>query len=112
VSPEERLKLAKEIFDAVFNHFDTFRDDNIGADLAYLLGAILCDDDANVDWTEENYGNSGEVPKFIEESFPKDHPVWGFIVTDKETTCPECQRSWGPHYRGPCDHSSAPCTTG
>lgn len=101
----DKARLAQEIFCAVFDHHDTFREENIGADLAYLLGAIMLGD--HVDWTEENYGHSGIVPKFITENFPPDHDVWTFVITDTQTQCPECARSHGPHYRGKCEHSDA-----
>jgi hypothetical protein len=101
----DKAKLAEEIFSAVFDHHDTFRDDEIGADLAYLLGAIVCGD--HVDWTEESYGHSGVLPCFISESFAPNHVVWNFILTDAETQCPECARSNGPHFRGECQHANA-----
>lgn len=26
------------------------------------------------------------------------------LLADIETDCPECARSYGPHYSGPCEH--------
>jgi hypothetical protein len=31
----------------------------------------------------------------------------GKPCTDCDDPCPECARSYGPHYRGPCEHGDA-----
>ena len=43
LSPEQAAELAKEVYLVVFEHTDSFELAHVGADLAYLLGAILCD---------------------------------------------------------------------
>lgn len=84
---QSRHTLARDVFDAVFIAFETFNDNHVGADLAYLLGAILNGCGDNVDWRHDEMG--GRIPAIIpvlKESFPPDSPLWQFIVLDEEKT--------------------------
>lgn len=77
-----RSAIADEVFGAVFDNFESFREDNVGADLAYLLGAILGGDE--VDWNPEEYGESVcPLGEFCLRHFKREHPVWHYIVWEK-----------------------------
>lgn len=89
IPPGERCKLAREVFDAAFEARESFREEHIGADLAYLLGAIVDYRnfrDAIVDWSPEAYGE--EPPALLailKEKFPsRHHKVWEFILLPDE----------------------------
>src|SRR5262245_25566626 len=42
------------------------------------------------------------------EEMPGPPPDADEVDTDDDQVCPECARSFGPHYRGPCEHGAAP----
>lgn len=52
-TPIDTLKALKDLYTFVFNEVESFEDENVGADLAYLMGAILCDD--KCDWYSDRY---------------------------------------------------------
>ncbi|MBE7465989.1 MAG: hypothetical protein HS116_21140 [Planctomycetes bacterium] len=84
IPPGERCKLAREVFEAAYEARDSFREEHLGADLAYLLGAIVDYrnfEDAHVDWTRDAYGEeSPELLAILKEKFPnRHHQVWEFI---------------------------------
>lgn len=80
MSDSVRLALAAEVFDQVFEACESFRENNIGADLAYLMGAIVdpAAKESYVDWSSE----LAEQPALIEvlrTKFLPHHHVWQFI---------------------------------
>ena len=83
----DRRKLASEAFDAAYKGFESFREQDVGADLAYLMGAILDveyakenGEESFVDWTAEVYGEQRpSLLKALKERFPKDSRIWEFI---------------------------------
>ena len=81
---EEKADLALKVFDTVYNETETFREENIGADLAYLMGAILdTGEDSYVDWSSEVYAE--EKPTLLEilkKGFPRKAPIWNYIIVD------------------------------
>lgn len=84
----ERLLLAREVFDTVYENIETFRDNNLGANLCYLLGAIMgshtCPSDPEfVDWSPE-HSDCDPTLKIFRELFKPDHPVWDYIVTEAQ----------------------------
>lgn len=87
LSDAARITLARTVFDAVFDSHESFREDNIGADLAYLIGAILSLDPTDyVDWTKDMYEDG--PPVLLETlwmCFESSHAVWNFIRLDEET---------------------------
>jgi hypothetical protein len=46
---EEKVVLARRIYDLVFENTESFEADNIGIALAYLMGAILNGDEVDVE---------------------------------------------------------------
>ncbi len=79
----QRCILANTVFDCVFANCETFREDNVGADLAYLLGAITDlhnPNDSFVDWSVEGYGKTPpRLLEIIRREFPLEHDVWRFV---------------------------------
>ncbi len=72
------LGLARDVGSKVFDATEVFRDDNVGADLAYLLIAIHDNKpDSFVDWSEESRKSALHV--ILEKEFAADHPVWRYI---------------------------------
>ncbi len=80
-SAKKRVACARDVFDCAFGASETFRVDNIGADLAYLMGAILDDDkESFVDWTRDAHGDMPPpLLAILEKGLPR-HPAWRFIV--------------------------------
>ena len=76
-----QVTLVQEVFNAVFDNCESFREDNVGADLAYLLGAFVQDhpDEAWVDWSEEVMPKLPALAHILYARFPPNHPVWLFI---------------------------------
>ena len=73
-----RCRLAREVFNAVFERCETFRENHLGSDLAYLLGAILDSEKGSyVDWSE-GVVHPNTVRHF-QALFPPAHKVWHFI---------------------------------
>ncbi|MCI0604372.1 hypothetical protein L0156_15350 [bacterium] len=84
MTKEEKADLALKVFDTAYNETETFREENMGADLAYLMGAILDTGEVSyVDWSSEVYGE--EPPALLEilkRSFSEDSTLWNFILLD------------------------------
>lgn len=77
----KKLDLILEVYQAVYEMCDTFEEEAIGADLAYLMGAIARSQICT--WHEGR-----PLVLALREKFPPEHPVWGFIETDNEGTEP------------------------
>jgi hypothetical protein len=83
LSKSQRCVLAAKVFQAVADEFASFNEEGVGADLAYLLGAIL--DDSNrqsgfVDWSRDCVGPvAPAILDVLRRSFPEESPLWGFI---------------------------------
>lgn len=78
---EERCSLAHEVFDCVFEETESFQEDHIGSQLAYLLGAITDYElprDSFVDWSP-SCDNTKAIYHLFKDKFPPWHPVWEFI---------------------------------
>lgn len=74
-SCEEKVALTTEVYDAVYVGTESFEVDNIGSDLAYLLGAIL--KHHKCEWSEE-------PPLFLvlRAAFGPEHPVWEYVQVE------------------------------
>lgn len=80
ITMEQRGKLARDVFEIFSKEFESFREDDIGNDLAYLMGAILDNTDKRdsfVDWSKNFV--TPFVLTILREYFPKKHAVWKFI---------------------------------
>ncbi len=68
----KKLALACEVYEKLFQSCDSFEEQNIGSDLAYLLGAIL--KDGVCCWPT----NRRFIQK-LRQIYNKSHPIWHFI---------------------------------
>ncbi len=88
MTKEEKADLALKVFNNVYNETETFREENMGADLAYLMGAILdTGEESYADWSSEVYGE--EPPALLEilkRSFPEDSSLWNYILCDDQNS--------------------------
>ena len=67
-----RKKLMKEVYAEVYNESASFETDNVGADLAYLLGAIL-----NKNFCA--WPSDTPFMRILHQCFAVGHPVWDYI---------------------------------
>lgn len=68
----EKIGLIREVYQAVLTGTESFELENIGADLAYIMGAIATDGLTSFDETRP-------IVKVIKEKFPEKHGIWGHI---------------------------------
>ncbi len=66
-----------ELFDSVFSNTESIEVDNIGADLAYLMNAILSDE--KCEWDKER-----PFVKLLKQLLATDDPVWDKIQIIEE----------------------------
>lgn len=71
---DRRLALIREVYKAVFQETETFRESNIGSDLAYLLGAIA--NNSVVSYAKE------PLLRLLRAHFKGSHNIWNFIVIE------------------------------
>lgn len=77
-------KTAHEVFSAVLDKTESFEHQNIGTDLAYLLGAIVDPSgEGIVDWSQEVRDEPPALLAILRERLPKGHPGWKHIVAGK-----------------------------
>ncbi|MEI6236579.1 MAG: hypothetical protein WCT04_26270 [Planctomycetota bacterium] len=81
-SPVETRDLARSVFEAVFHETESFREGNVGADLAYLMGAILKNTPNDVRLDCEHEGGHEGILAALTDSFPSEHAVWTFVHRD------------------------------
>jgi len=75
-----RCRLAREVFDKVYDARESFRVNDLGADVAYLLGAILDPEDQGRSWVDWTLGATRpDTVALFKEVFPPNHGVWKFI---------------------------------
>lgn len=82
IADHERIALARRAFEVAFHAFESFEMDNIGVDLAYLMGAI-CDrpnQESQVDWSRGIRPQKPELLRMLEAEFPESSPIWQFII--------------------------------
>lgn len=72
----ERIGLIKSVYSAVFVGCESFEEDNVGADLAYILGAVARD--GFCEWPEDR-----PIVQILREAVGDDHPIWKYIEVTK-----------------------------
>jgi hypothetical protein len=85
-----RAQIASAVYDCAHEAFESFREGNIGADLAYLMGVILSKPELQlvVDWSRS--GCAPELLTALREKFPPESPLWNYIVLgDREPAEPK-----------------------
>jgi hypothetical protein len=71
---EEKARIATEVFNVCVSNSDTFEaDDNLGANVAYLMGAVL-----NGQRFEANKSHRAFM-RLLREHFEPSHAVWSAI---------------------------------
>lgn len=75
----QRHALAVEVYEHILGATESFEEQNIGADLAYLLGAIL--KGSEVEWDSESPPALNGV---LSEGFEFAHPVWEYVTWTEE----------------------------
>jgi hypothetical protein len=74
----DRLGLLREVYNAVAGGVESLeRDDRVGPDLAYLLGALL--NDTACAWPEGR-----AILTILRGHLPDGHPVYRFIEVERE----------------------------
>ena len=68
----QRAALAASIYELVFKRTESFEEQNIGADLSYLMGAIL---------TEKHveFGVTRPLMLILANEYPPEHSVWTYV---------------------------------
>ena len=83
LKPDASLLLIDQVLTKAFAATETWRDDSLGTDLAYLCWAIADRRKGQfVDWSDRQRGKAGaegEALKRFREWFPRGHVVWRFI---------------------------------
>jgi len=74
-----RASLATDLYRLVFEYTETFEENKIGSDLAYLLGAILTN--GFVEWSASP---ERALVKLLQDCLPADHLIWNFIHITKD----------------------------
>lgn len=73
VAEPDKLRLLRELYDYLYHAVESFEsEDHIGADLAYLLGAILTD--SMCQWPRNR-----PILYFLRAGCDEDHKVWDYI---------------------------------
>ena len=67
-----RAVLAKEVYDTLYRGSQSFEEDNIGSDTAYLLGAILKNE--KCEWDAPR-----PFIRLLSDMFKGNHAVWNYI---------------------------------
>lgn len=73
----QRVRLIREVYDALFRETESFREDDVGVQLAYLFGAIA--DRSGRETIELRSQDDGRVLALLERLFAEGHAVWDFI---------------------------------
>ena len=76
--PLQRASLATKVGLAVSDAVESFEVDHIGADLAYLLIAILVDGQSF--WSYDR-----PIVRVLRALYPSDHRIWRHIVVGEDT---------------------------
>lgn len=76
LSAQKRLKLVQQVYQTFINVTESFTEDHIGVDLAYLFGAIAKNSCCH--WDVDR-----PIILVLREQFTELHPVWQYIRTDE-----------------------------
>lgn len=69
---EVRADLARMVYNEIFAHCETFEEDDIGSDLAYIVGTILNDDTAS-------FLSTRPIIIMLQKSFNSAHEIWAYV---------------------------------
>lgn len=74
-SADCKLALLKKVYDTLYYSTETFSENSLGEDLAYLLGAIVTDSHCN--WDEDR-----DIVALLKENFPASHDIWDYVEVE------------------------------
>ncbi len=83
LTPEERRALAFEVYIKIYEATESLEHDNIGSNLAYLMGGIIADNPGPGDGIEFQYPIRSDDQSFydlLHDLFPAHHNVWRFVT--------------------------------
>jgi rfaE bifunctional protein nucleotidyltransferase chain/domain len=78
LSPAARLNLITDTSNFLYGSTESFEEEQVGADLAYLLNAIASGGGV-CEWPEDR-----PIVKLLRKGKPKDHEIWCYIEIEKE----------------------------
>ena len=79
MTKEERLHLIGILYARAYLYFDSFQNNNVGAHLMYLVGAIC--EDQNIELDYHRFDEEFFID-FLKHEFVQDHAIWAFIVLE------------------------------
>ena len=116
-SSDPARNLALSVYETVFRETESFREQNVGADLAYLLGAILKNSPDDV-WLDcVNDGGHEAILTALADAFPPSHAVWTFVlqqsppVTDCSAPARRARKAAPKADFNPVDNALSRCRT-
>ena len=75
----DKLRLLGELYDYMYDAVESFEsEDRIGADLAYLMGAIV--NDSQCQWPRNR-----PILYFLREGCEEDHTIWDYIAIEEDS---------------------------
>lgn len=74
---DARLALIEEVYGRLIPDTEAFEANDVGLNLAYLLGAIA-------NGTDVVWRSRSEFVQLVRREFPRQHPVWRFIRFDDD----------------------------
>lgn len=75
VARADNCRVAMMVYEATCAEVESLEEQNLGADLAYVMGAIC--KNGFVEWDRDALP---ELHDILKRRFPIDHPVWSFIA--------------------------------
>lgn len=73
---KSEIALIRELYKAVYHETESFEKKNIGADLAYLVGAIV--NDSICIWPANE-----PLLQLLMKNFPKTHQLWTYLAVEE-----------------------------
>ena len=73
----QRLQLLRELYETVHNETESFEQEDVGADLAYLMGAVL--EDSHCRWEADR-----PLVRLLRKHLPVSHVAWEYIHIETE----------------------------
>ncbi len=80
LTSDQKVNLCKQVYAHVFDSTESFSHNATGDFLAYLLGAILNDQEIELD---DHIGNDIAFKALLQDEFDEEHPVWDFVTIVK-----------------------------
>lgn len=69
----DMIDLLRELYSEMYQHTESFEEHLIGADVAYLMGAVVSENCCI--WPSDR-----PLVKLLHEHFPKEHEIWKYVA--------------------------------